>query len=981
MLRTRIGDKSIRFHGLLFHVAALTFWLYPIGFSPEAASMISVTHFTNTKEAKDYHAHLSRDDYFGKDAREMPVYEGRTAELLGIKGMEATKESFYALCENRHPATGERLTSRTRDDRRIMTDVTFDVGKSVTLAALYDKRIDGLVDASIRETMNDIESEMAVRVRKGGKDTDRKSGNIIYVVWQHETTRPLEDGTVDAQKQRHVTVINVSHDPKEGILKACQWGNIVRDKAWYQSAFHARLASKLKAIGYGIEKEGSGFRIAGISKDTTAKFSRRTAIIEAEAERLGITDATAKADLGRKTREKKSKEPQSMAELRREWDSRLTPEERLTIQTAGNGWAKGDNPITPEQAKTYALEHSFVRFSAVSEPKLKAEALMHGVGSILPEDVADIARHVEAIPVHHEGQLMLTTKTVLNNEVAFLQFAVDGQRKQKPFISFSKSAESERQNFLSGLSEEQKKAALHILSSRDSICAVSGKAGTGKTTMMRATRDAIESVPGQHVFAFAPSSQASRNVLAKEGFKDAETLEMLLKNERVQEQTKGQVLWIDEAGLVSSNDMRRLTDLAKRNGNRLILSGDYAQHNSVSAGDAFRLLEKEGGVKFAKLTQIRRQITPGYKKAVEAIAEGTGKAAQKGFDALDSMGCVIEASRDERHGMLVADYLNAREEGRSALIVVPTHAEAAKLTDELRGALKDRGALGEERSFIARKSTGWTDAQKGDVRNYEPGMVLEWHQNAKGFKRGERAVVVEERKAIPKLGRLHSKSAPAAVPGHDLVVLKEDGKRVTLPIEQAERFDVFRTREIAIARGDRIRITKNGEAKVDHIADGGKMIQSKGTRVNNGDIFTVEGFDKEGNIRIDKGRLLPKNWGHLSLGYTDTSYASQGKSSDRVFISVGDESLPAVNRQGWYVAASRGREMAKIYVDSKEDVRNAIARTGERLSAVELTKTKLRPSWRSRFYESLERNRVGRFLKTRAAAIADRWRGREMNYA
>jgi ATP-dependent exoDNAse (exonuclease V) alpha subunit len=183
---------------------------------------------------------------------------------------------------------------------------------------------------------------------------------------------------------------------------------------------------------------------------------------------------------------------------------------------------------------------------------------------------------------------------------------------------------------------------------------------------------------------------------------------------------------------------------------------------------------------------------------------------------------------------------------------------------------------------------------------------------------------------------------------------------------------VYRAREIAIARGDRIRITKNGEAKV--------AGQAKG-RLNNGDIFTVEGFTKNGDIRLEKGRLLPKNWGHLSIGYTDTSYSSQGKTSDRVFISVGDESLPAVNQQGWYVAASRGREMAKIYVDSKEDVRKAISRTGERLSAVELTKTKPRPSWRARFYESLERNRIGTFLKQRAAAIAGRWRGREMGYA
>ena len=77
------------------------------------------------------------------------------------------------------------------------------------------------------------------------------------------------------------------------------------------------------------------------------------------------------------------------------------------------------------------------------------------------------------------------------------------------------------------------------------------------------------------------------------------------------------------------------------------------------------------------------------------------------------MGCVVEANGEERHGLLVADYLKPSKKESRALIIAPTHAEGQKLTDELRGALKERGALGEEREFIARRSTGWTDAQKG----------------------------------------------------------------------------------------------------------------------------------------------------------------------------------------------------------------------------------------------------------------------------
>jgi conjugative relaxase-like TrwC/TraI family protein len=904
--------------------------------------MLFLNHFKNATAAKEYFAHLSQGDYFAKDAQEhRPVYEGKTAELLKLSGMEATKESFYALCDNRHPVTGEKLTARDKDDRRILTDMTFDVPKAVTQAALYDDRIDKVVSDSIRATTSEVEADMSVRVRKGGRNEDRVSGNIMYVVWPHETTRPLDDGTVDPHKHRHVTVMNVSYDAAEESLKACQFGNIVRDKAYYQAAYHARVAHGLAELGYGIQKDRNSFTLAGIDRATVDKFSRRTAVIEAEAEHKGITDAAAKAQLGRKTREKKT-DNKSLAELRAEWDGRLTPEERLSIMTAGTGLAKGDDAITVEQAKEYALEHSFQKASAVSEKRLKAEALTYAVGSIRPEDVADIAKHREAIAVRHDGQLMLTTKTVLSDEVAMLQFAKDGQRKFTPFVK------SPGKDTLAGLSEEQKKAALMVLGSRDTVTGVVGKAGTGKTRMMRATVDALQSEPGQRVFVFAPSTQASRGVLKKEGFKDAETLEMLLKNEKLQEQTKGQVLWVDEAGLVSATDMRRLMDLAKRNGNRVILSGDYTQHASVEAGDAFRLLEKEAGVRLAKLTEIRRQTDPGYKKAVEAIAQGTGRAAQKGFDALDEMGSVIEASGEERHGMLVADYLKAQEDGKSALIIAPTHSEGQKLTDALRAALKGQGALGTEHEFITRRATGWSDAQKGDARNYEPGMVVEFHQNAKGFTRGDKAVVAESE--------------------NGLVLQKQDGTRAALPITQANRYEVYRTREMAIAKGDRIRITRNGEAKVEG--------QAKGTRLNNGDIFTVEGFSKEGDIRLENGKLLPRSFGHFGLGYVDTSYASQGKTVDRVFIATGNESLPASNQQQWYVSASRGREMAKIYVEDKQDVRDAIARTGQRLSAVELTHTKLRGSWKERVQQTFERHRVTRFLKQRAASIAANWQSR-----
>ena len=72
-------------------------------------------------------------------------------------------------------------------------------------------------------------------------------------------------------------------------------------------------------------------------------------------------------------------------------------------------------------------------------------------------------------------------------------------------------------------------AIQHVLESTDRVILIRGVAGTGKTTMMSEATEAIEA-RGKRVFTFAPSACASRGVLRQEGFKDAETVAMLMKN-------------------------------------------------------------------------------------------------------------------------------------------------------------------------------------------------------------------------------------------------------------------------------------------------------------------------------------------------------------------------------------------------------------------------------------------------------------------
>ena len=160
--------------------------------------------------------------------------------------------------------------------------------------------------------------------------------------------------------------------------------------------------------------------------------------------------------------------------------------------------------------------------------------------------------------------------------------------------------------------------------------------------------------------------------------------------------------------------------------------------------------------------------------------------------------------------MLVSDYLRAVDDGKSGLIVAPTHAEGGRLTDELRSHLKERGVIGAEREFKVRKSTGWTAAQKGDIRNYEPGMVIDFSDAVAGTRRSVKGVRTT-------LGGFKKGEAVAVLSrdAEGLVVVRRDGSEGRLALNQADRFEVSRARDLAIGKGDRIRITRNGEAKAE----------------------------------------------------------------------------------------------------------------------------------------------------------------------
>jgi len=919
--------------------------------------MLFITPTTDTKQAKDYFTRgLSQPDYYFADAPEIAgQWHGLAAELLGLTGT-VDQERYFALCDNLHPVTKEPLTPITRGNRRVLYDFTFDAPKSVSLVYELggDERIMPALRKAVADTMSEMEAAMMTRVRKGGKFEDRASGNMVWAEFIHRTTRPVTDDAgvslPDPQLHCHAVAFNCSYDTVEDRFKAGEFSNLVANKGYYQAAFHSRLAQNLAALGYGIERDGNSFALAGIDKATAEKFSRRTEIIEQEAERLGITDAKAKGDLGRKTREGKDAAPaMSVPELRREWMKRLSDGERDAITGARTGQRSTSPDAT--RAMDYAISHCFERASAVPERDVLKTALIQSVGTASVEDVRREMSRDNIIRRKRLGLGYVTTKEVLGEERAMTAFVRDGRGK------FRMLGGSYEPHIDAALSKEQREAAQIILTSRDRAVLLKGGAGTGKTRMLQATVKAIEA-GGRQVFAFAPSADAV-SVLQSEGFANAATVERFLIDPEMQKRTRGQVLLVDESGLLSVKDMNRFFDVALAQNARIVLAGDSAQHHGVIRGDALRILERNAGLKVATLKEIRRQTDAGYREAVKAISEGDTPSRnaptrfEEGVRMLDGMGAVIESTGENRHRQIAADYaaVTLQRKGKdfkTALVVSPTHREADKVTAAIREELRAQGRIGKtEREFTTLRPLNFTEAQRADARDYQPGQVVQFHQNARGFKRGERVTVT-------------------GMDGADVQVRSTAGRTVSLPLNEAKKFQVYATQTLPVAAGDKLRITMNGFTRETRRG----LLGKGGDRLNNGSIYEVAGLTKAGDIRLTNGFTVQKDYGGLTHGFVVTSHASQGKTVDVSLIALGSESFAAANREQLYVSASRGREAVRLYTDDKASMFDAVKASAARLSASELLEEK--PAAHAKRPGLMQRL----FQMHRVQQLYSAWRGR-----
>ncbi|QOD64129.1 Ti-type conjugative transfer relaxase TraA [Ochrobactrum sp. MT180101] len=282
---------------------------------------------------------------------------------------------------------------------------------------------------------------------------------------------------------------------------------------------------------------------------------------------------------------------------------------------------------------------------------------------------------------------------------------------------------------------EQIEAIRHVTGD-SGIAAVVGLAGTGKSTLLAAARFAWES--GHHrVLGAALSGKAAEGLEESSGIR-SRTLaawEHAWNNGR-DRLMRGDVLVIDEAGMVSSLQMARVLDAAEKAGAKVVLVGDAMQLQPIGAGAAFRAIAERIGS--AELAGVRRQQDQWARDASSRLARGDTAG---GLEIYARRGHLVEAeTRDELVSRLVRDWADARRKmimpsqpgggvrppgtviaalngggrlrGDALLVLAHTNRDVHRLNEALRKVMREEGALGAARSF--RTERGMREFAAGD---------------------------------------------------------------------------------------------------------------------------------------------------------------------------------------------------------------------------------------------------------------------------
>ncbi len=897
--------------------------------------MLNISKPLSASQAQTYHEKeftAAEQNYWKQGDTIQGEWHGKLADTFELSGAVGAEE-FARLSEGQHPQTGKQLVSHrvvheyrnaqgemvSPVEHRAGWDATFSAPKSISLTALVggDDRVREAHREAVNVALNELERYTQARI--GGNSPAETTGKFVAAKFEHDTARPV-DGYSAPQLHTHVVIFNMT-ERDNGKMRALQPHSLFESQQFATAVYQSHLTYKLRDLGYEIEAGKSGApEIKGYTQEYLDASSPRRQQIEEALSRSGFAGPEAAQIAAHNTRDKKvSLSPdQILAAHKQIADEFGNQADKVVAETRQRRTEQAqERPVKERQqqvreAVTFARDKGFEREAVVDERALYVDALRRGMGEMTyPEVRASFEARVasgefkEIAEDSQKAGRRFTTAATIKAENEIVQKVQSGQNRAPQIMSIESAVPLSESR--SDFNAAQKRVIEEVLTSRDQVQGLQGRAGSGKTSVLETIREGAEK-NGYAVEGFAPTSRAAKQ-LRDAGIK-ADTLQRFLAGGGLQaagDPARKHLYMVDESSLASTQQMR---DLLNKVGpqDRVLLIGDTRQHQGVDAGKPFEQLQ-EAGMKTAQLDQIVRQKSnPELLKAVEHLSKNETAI---GVEMLAQQGRITEIKDPEERIAAIAKSYAERPE--NTIIVSPDNASRRSINQSVRQELQALGVV-DSKDHSMRVLTPRNDMTGADrewASRYQPGDVLH-------YTRGSKEHGIEPRS--------YAQVVTTDAKENLVTVRKQDGQQVTYDPSRLRGIAAYREIEREFAIGDKIQFTA----------------PNRDLQVANRDLGTIQQIGENGKIsvRMDgpKDRIVrfdAAEMRHLDHGYAVTSHSSQGLTSERVIVNMDTEVHPElISSRFAYVSVSRASHDAQIYTNDAANLAGSLSKDVSKASAI-----------------------------------------------
>jgi conjugative relaxase-like TrwC/TraI family protein len=865
--------------------------------------MVSITSVGAGQAASYY---TQKDNYYTQANGQ---WHGKGAELLDLTG-PVSKDDFVNLLSGKDIQGNQIIHSgvgKNQGERRAGVDLTFSAPKSLSILSEIvggeeGERFRDAHDRAVVTTLQYVEANYAqARQSDSGRVSRVDTGNLLIATFQHNLSRQL-----DPQLHTHAVLINQTLRQDEKMV-AVDYREIYDNKMLIGQFYRNELAANLKEIGYTVSSDDKGlFEVSGIDKTLLDTFSRRSEQIDSRIKELKESGLYPNAQES-KLKEiaalgsREAKQDVDINDLRQSWEDRLkdlgyTSETIIDHVVHASITANLDELIRKEPGMN---EFDYVRRAAdlitQTESTFSKEDVLLLAGkfavgeyriSELENAFYELKQDIEFVTLNstygiYSTQQMLAIESKIVDQVR----ADQGSHEA---VMSDEDARAAIENTYRELTDDQKKAVEHILTTKDFISGVQGSAGAGKTTMLHAVREELEKA-GITVRGLSYTGKAAEELQTGSGIESQTIHSFLASDDFIPEKRE---LWIvDEASMIGSRQMHNLMEKAGEANAQIVLVGDIKQLQSLHAGPIFERLQSIGTMNTVFMDSVVRQDT-GMILDVAQLAQKI-EHIDSVFDKLHEHAKIYELpERAERLNSLVKDFTSL-DSLSDSLVITSSNRDRNELNSLIREELKEQGRLsGEEYTFTVRESKNLLPEEKHFAQAYSAGEHIYAQKSGVIGRAGTEAIIDE-----------------VDYDHHRITVETDRGKIYEIDLkEDGDKVSVYSEKEASFAAGDQIIFTKNDS----HLQVKNGLRGEIENLTTNGD-FTVE---------LSNGREVIFNisqYPYIDSAYAVTDFKAQGQSVREVFYHA--DTSQGVDYNKFYVSLTRAKSDIQIYTDDTEILR------------------------------------------------------------